>query len=81
MAATMTPVTLRVRELREARGWTQAELADRAEVRRATLSAIENNQTSGIDFDVLDRLARALEVDAGYLIVQQPEPEQRKRGK
>ncbi len=61
---------LRVRELREARGWSQRELARRAGVRQATLSAIENEQTSGIDFETLERLAKALEVDPGYLIVK-----------
>ena len=66
----MTPVVLRVRELREARGWSQRELARRAGVRQATLSAIENEQTSGIDFETLERLAKALEVDPGYLIVK-----------
>ncbi len=70
---TMTPIRLRVKELREAKGWTQGELAERASVRRATISAIENNQTKGVDFDVLERLAGALEVDAGYLVVTMPD--------
>lgn len=65
----MTPITLRVRELREAKGWSQAELAERAGVRRATVSAIENGLTKGVDFETLEKLARALEVDAGYLLV------------
>jgi transcriptional regulator with XRE-family HTH domain len=65
----MSPVRLRVRELREVQGLTGAELARRAKVRPSTLSAIENHQTTGIDFDTLDRLAVALGVDAGYLIV------------
>lgn len=65
----MTPVNLRVRELREAKGLTGAELARRAKVRPSTLSAIENNQTKGIAFDVLDRLATALGVDAAMLVV------------
>ena len=66
----MTPLTLRIKELREARGWSQAELARRAKVRQATLSAIENQLTTGVDFAVLDRLARALEVDPGFLLVR-----------
>jgi transcriptional regulator with XRE-family HTH domain len=66
----MSPLRLRVRELREAKGLTQADLAVRAKLRRATLSAIENDQTSGIDFDVLERLAKALDCeDPGLLIV------------
>jgi transcriptional regulator with XRE-family HTH domain len=66
----MTPVGLRVRELREAKGLTQAELAGKANVRRATLSAIENGQTRGVDFDTLDRLARVLGVEPGFLVVR-----------
>jgi len=64
----MTPIRLRVRELRLAKEWSQDELAKRAGIRRATLSAIENDQTTGIDFETLERLAKALEVDPGYLI-------------
>jgi transcriptional regulator with XRE-family HTH domain len=59
-----------VRELREALGWTQSELGRRAGVRQATISAIENEQTKGVDFDVLERLANALGVDPGFLIVR-----------
>ena len=66
----MTPIALRVKELREAKGWSQAELSDKAGIRRATVSAIENDQTTGIDFETLEKLARALEVDPGYLIVK-----------
>lgn len=51
---------------------TQVALARKAAVRPATLSAIENNQTRGIDFATLDRLARALDVDPALLIVQEP---------
>jgi len=65
----MTPVRLRVKELREAKGLSQVELAKSAGVRQATLSAIENNQTSGVEFAVLDRLATALGVDAAMLVV------------
>lgn len=69
-ATSMTPIQLRVRELREARGWSQAELARRADVRPATLSNIETGQTKGIDFETLEKLAAALRCDPGYLIVK-----------
>ena len=42
---TVTPLSLRVKELREAKGLTQAQLADLVGIRRASLSAIENNST------------------------------------
>lgn len=66
----MTPITFRVRELREARGWTQRELARLANVRPNTVLDIEYGRTTRIDLEVLGRLARALEVDPGYLIVK-----------
>lgn len=48
---------------------SQVELAKTAGIRQATLSAIENNQTSGVEFAVLDRIATALGVDAAMLVV------------
>lgn len=65
------PLQFRVRELREALGWTQAELARLATLRPATLSAIERNETTGIDLSTLEALADALNVDPGYLIVRE----------
>lgn len=66
----MTPLRLRVRELREAKNWTQTQLAEKADVRQATISAIETGQSKGVDFDVLERLAKALGVDPGFLIAK-----------
>lgn len=68
----MTPITLRVAELRKAKGMSQAELAELAGIRRATLHAIEKGTTRRIDFDVLEKLANALAVDPAYLIVNAP---------
>jgi transcriptional regulator with XRE-family HTH domain len=64
------PIYLRVRELREAKGISQVELASKAHVRQATVSAIENELTRRVDLDVLERLAVALEVDPGFLVVR-----------
>jgi transcriptional regulator with XRE-family HTH domain len=66
----VSPIILRIRELREARGWTQTELADRVGVRQATISAIENAHTTGIDFNVLERLADAFGVEPGALFTR-----------
>jgi transcriptional regulator with XRE-family HTH domain len=68
----MSPLRLRVRELREALGLTQAELSQRAGVRRATVNRIENAHVTAIDMDVLERLADALGVDPGFLIERLP---------
>ena len=74
-SGSVTPIRLRIRELREARGWSQTELATRVDVRQATISAIENNHTKGIDFVVLERLAHAFNVEPGSLIVRADEPD------
>ncbi len=69
-------IRLLVREARENRGLTQEQLAAAAGIRRATLSAIERGETSGIDFATLEALADALDTNAGLLI-----EDNRKRGR
>ena len=64
----MTPIAIRVRELREQRGWSQADLCRESGIRQATLSAIENERTKGIDFETLQKLAKALGVHPAALI-------------
>ena len=66
----MTPVRLRVKELREAKGFSQRELARRAGVRSGTVIDIEHARTSRVDLAVLERLADALGVDPSRLIVR-----------
>ena len=66
----MSPLILRVRELREALGLTQAELADRAGVRRATVNRIENARVTAVDLSVLERIADVLRVEPGFIIVR-----------
>ena len=64
----MSPIYIRLRETRDARGWTQAELAERAKVTRATVSRIETGKVSALDLVVLEKLADALEVHPATLI-------------
>jgi transcriptional regulator with XRE-family HTH domain len=73
----MSPVLLRLKELRTAKGLTQAQLAARAGVREATVNRIERNLVKGVDFLTLEKLSKALEVDAALLVATVPE----KRGK
>ena len=68
----MNPIELRIRQLRQARGWSQADLAKRAGVRQATVSRIENNRVKSLDLAVFEKIAEALEVDPGYLVVKVP---------
>jgi transcriptional regulator with XRE-family HTH domain len=82
------PLVLRVRELREALGLTQAELAERAGVRRATVNRIENAHVTAIDLEVLEKLGDALRVEPGFLIVRasggegsDPTPSKRQRSR
>ncbi len=66
----MNPIYVRLPELRNARGWTQAELAERAEVTRATVSRIEGGKVRSLDLDVFEKLATALDVHPAVLIDQ-----------
>lgn len=47
---------------------TQAELAARAGVSRATINRIEQGHTDSVTFGTINKLARALEVDADVLV-------------
>jgi transcriptional regulator with XRE-family HTH domain len=63
---------IRVQELREAKGWSQAELARRAKVRPNTLVDFERGTAKRIGLDVLEKVANALDVDPGFLITRKP---------
>ena len=65
-------IYLRLRELRQALGLTQTELAARARVRRATLSRLENGRVSAINLVVLEKLADLLNVEPGFLLSRSP---------
>ncbi len=64
----MSPIYIRLRETREARGWTQTYLAEKAKVTRATVSRIETGKVSALDLAVLEKLADTLEVHPATLI-------------
>ncbi len=60
-------LALNLRRLRRAKRLSQEELAHRADIDRTYVSALERCQyAAGID--VLDRLARALDVEAADLL-------------
>ena len=67
----MSPITLRVREVRETKGISQAELARQSGITRATINRIENKPVMTIDLGVLEKVADALGVDAALLIVHE----------
>ena len=66
----MSPLGLRILQLREHHRWSQRELARRAGIRQATISHLESGRVKAINLEVLEKLAQALDVDPGYLIVK-----------
>jgi len=57
-----------MRELREARGLTQAQLAERAQVALRYVTTIEAGQPGSPPRQILQRLARALDVTTKKLL-------------
>ena len=70
MLAGRSPLILTIREWRERRGMTQAQLAERVGVRQATISDLETGQSRRIELDLLDRLARALRCKPADLLLR-----------
>lgn len=68
----MTPIRLRVKELRVAKGYGIRELARMARVQHQTVLAIEEGTTTRVDLAVMERLADALDVDPSLLVVRVP---------
>ena len=64
----MSPIQIRLRELRTAKGLTQVQLAELCGMPQSTISRIESGSTTGVDFETLDRLAAALGVHPSELI-------------
>ena len=66
----MTRIELRLKELRQAKGITQVELAERAEIDQARISRLEAGEGRSIGLDALARLCEALNCQPGDLLVQ-----------
>ena len=64
----MTPLELKLGALRMAKGLSQAELAARAGVSRATINRIENGRSRTVNLDMLAAIAKALDVAPAALI-------------
>ncbi len=60
-------LALNLRKLRRAKGLSQEDLADRAEIDRTYVSALERS-IYGAGIDVIDRLAKVLDVEAADLL-------------
>jgi len=57
----------RIHIMRRRRGLTSTELATLARTGRTTISRLENNRKPQVSFDVLYRIAEALDVSLDYL--------------
>lgn len=68
----MSPLTLRLRELRERRGWSQAELGRRAGIAQSVINRLESGKNRGPSLDTLEQLAKALGVAPGSLLATVP---------
>jgi transcriptional regulator with XRE-family HTH domain len=66
----VTPLEINLRKYRERKGLSQAELGNRAKVRQATISSLENGKGRRVDLDVLDRIAKVLGVKATSLLAE-----------
>ena len=75
----MTRIAVRLRELREANGLTQVKLAELTGIDQAAISRIENEQTTGMDFSVLERLCAALGCEPGELLERVKTPSKKRR--
>jgi transcriptional regulator with XRE-family HTH domain len=64
----MTPLQLALRRLRESRGLTQQQLAERAGVRQALISDLEAGKAMRRSLDAIEKLAKALGVEPGELL-------------
>jgi transcriptional regulator with XRE-family HTH domain len=71
-------LALNLRRLRRAKGLSQEELAHRADIDRTYISSLERSvYAAGID--VLDRLARVLDVEAADLLTRPSPTNDKKR--
>jgi transcriptional regulator with XRE-family HTH domain len=64
----VTPIKLRLRELRERKGWSQAKLGRLAGVSASTINRAERGETRTLSLGNLEKLATALGVQPGSLL-------------
>jgi len=69
MQQTKSTLGSRISQLRERRGWTQKQLAERSRISVTFLSEVENNKPKSVGAEVLLRLASALGASLDYLLI------------
>ncbi len=65
----MTPVEIRLRDVRKDKGLTQVQLAEEAGIHQSVISRIEAG-TTAVSLDILERLCEALDCEPGDLIIR-----------
>jgi len=66
-------VARRVKERREAFGWTQEELSRRSGIRQGGIARIESGKNRNIETSTLIALAKALDVSTDWLLGLTPD--------
>jgi DNA-binding Xre family transcriptional regulator len=66
----------RIREVAESKGFSRTKLSRRAEINYKTVNELWTNPYRVIDTRILDRIAKALKVPIGDLLVQEPDKEE-----
>ncbi len=74
----MSPIEIRLRELRKARGLTQVQVAEETGIDQSQISRIESGETTGMDFSVMERLCTVLRCEPGDLLKRTPRPRRRR---
>ncbi len=64
------PVEIRLKQVREARGFSQYELAQRSDMSPQNIQKLEQGRAKGIQLDTLDKLCEALDCEIGELLVR-----------
>ncbi len=62
---------LKVREIAEKEGWTQAKLQRAADVNNTTMSGIWHDLYRRVTYEVLTKIARALNVEINELVEEE----------
>ena len=66
----MSPARFRLQELIDERGTTQSQLSRDSGVSFPTISRMCRNATAQVSLETLDKLARALQVKPGDIIIE-----------
>ena len=67
------PVFVKLKEIRNARGISQNELARKLEMSLANVQKIEYGKAKSIPLDTLDKLCQILKCEVGELLVRRPD--------